>query len=81
MRFICTLLSTLSLPDILLDGLTANTVFIEGSLQELKLARYPNLVGLCYRDPGAIGETSRNGVCCFSMEHGPSTRIPLCFSP
>lgn len=78
MRFICTLLSTLSLAGILLDVLTANSVFIEGSLQELRLARYPSVVGLRYQEPLASGETSRRGVNCFPTEHMSSTRLPLC---
>lgn len=72
MRFIRTLLSTLSL----LEALTANAVFIEGSVQELRLARFPRLVRLCYREQGLLEKQWEwGGVCCFSINHV----LSLCF--
>lgn len=66
MRFVCTLLSNLSL----LEELTANAVFTEGSVQELRLAMFPRLVGLCYREPGTTGETSMNGMVSAASPSG-----------
>lgn len=68
MRFIRTLLSSLSL----LEELTANAVLPEGSVQELRLAMFPRLVGLCYREPGTTGETSRNGMVSAASPSGTS---------
>lgn len=71
MRFIRTLLSSLSL----LEELTANAVLTEGSVQELRLAMFPRLVGLCYREPGTTGETSRNGMVSAASPSGTCPQL------